>query len=942
MPSFARTVNRLLCCSLIAAATMLMGSSRAWGQAVPQLLPYTVSILAGGGAATTVGGNCPTVTPAGVTLIATDTLGDGCLAQDAVLKIPRYVTEDKNGNIFFSDYGNNRIRRIDATTGIITVVAGGGTGTFTSGVSLGTDVTLPGPMGLAFQPVTGDLYFGEGGSGGSDVRKITATGGLITGTGVMTRVVGNGSYGYKVSDAAGTAPVLAAAGLLDAPDSVAFDANGTLYIGEYYKNAILAVNFGSSPITVTGVTIPAGAIGKIAGNLNTDPSTVVDCANGTSGTFGCAYGTFVSGHQAKLSQLDSPYDVAVDASGNVYFANEYINAVGKIAAATNVLTLYAGLNVSNTTKPPAKRGVAGTFAIGSDYGLSVDGNSNLYISDALNGFVWRVDATTQNMYVVAGGGSGNICATGDATGNGCPATQATFASTGSTYATNASPGIAGIFADTASNLIAAETTSNLLRKISSGTQFGTINGSKPVQTLEVHFDVGDTFSSSVSAATLTTGASNFTVGSFSTANCTKYSDGTTDCLLTLQANPTTPGAFTGTLQIVSNAGKTSTFPLSGYFINFVAPTKTYISSFTAGGCTVTATGSASPTTITAQVKGQVNGVATGNVQFFVDGTQVGTGALNAANRASYTYTFPVGSHSVYATYVGDANFSASTSAPSPISSTAPSFTISTNALPYTGPVASVTVVSGGSGYTSAPAVTITGGGGSSATATATVVNGAVTAIAVSGGSGYTTVPTVTITGGGGTGATATAVILPLSLCVVNGVVQSPCVNAGQAALYAFAITPVAYTGTINFSCSGLPSGAACVFYPGDPTLPSSTLAVTPCGGPYTESLSITTTQPQPVIYGIGAFGKGKWAVLGILPAMLLGMLLMFRRRNTPLKYSGVLTALAFMIAMASVVGCGKDFGDSAAGTPSGTYSVVVTGVTGSGVTQSQTVTLTVK
>ena len=77
-------------------------------------------------------------------------------------------------------------------------------------------------------------------------------------------------------------------------------------------------------------------------------------------------------------------------------------------------------------------------------------------------------------------------------------------------------------------------------------------------------------------------------------------------------------------------------------------------------------------------------------------------------------------------------------------------------------VNTVNIVSGGSGYTSAPLVTITGGGGRGALATATVTAGVVTAITLTSvGSGYTTVPTVTIsapTGAGGTTATATAAI----------------------------------------------------------------------------------------------------------------------------------------------------------------------------------------
>ncbi len=70
----------------------------------------------------------------------------------------------------------------------------------------------------------------------------------------------------------------------------------------------------------------------------------------------------------------------------------------------------------------------------------------------------------------------------------------------------------------------------------------------------------------------------------------------------------------------------------------------------------------------------------------------------------------------------------------------------------------IRVTNGGSGYTSAPTVTITGGGGSGATATATISGGQVTAVTVTNqGSGYTSLPSVTLNnaGTGGTGATVT-------------------------------------------------------------------------------------------------------------------------------------------------------------------------------------------
>lgn len=101
-------------------------------------------------------------------------------------------------------------------------------------------------------------------------------------------------------------------------------------------------------------------------------------------------------------------------------------------------------------------------------------------------------------------------------------------------------------------------------------------------------------------------------------------------------------------------------------------------------------------------------------------------------------------------------------------------------------VASITLGgTGGSGYTSAPAVTITGGAGTGATAEAVVdlVTGKVTAIVVtSPGLNYTTVPTVALSGGGGTGATGTAVLGTVANPVVASMLTVA--NSLRAVVYA--------------------------------------------------------------------------------------------------------------------------------------------------------------
>jgi hypothetical protein len=77
------------------------------------------------------------------------------------------------------------------------------------------------------------------------------------------------------------------------------------------------------------------------------------------------------------------------------------------------------------------------------------------------------------------------------------------------------------------------------------------------------------------------------------------------------------------------------------------------------------------------------------------------------------------------------------------------------------PVNSVSISSAGTGYTSAPSVSLTGGGGSGAAATATVTGGQVVAITMTNnGSGYTSAPTVGFSGGGGSGAAGVANVGP--------------------------------------------------------------------------------------------------------------------------------------------------------------------------------------
>src|SRR5690606_24813826 len=103
-------------------------------------------------------------------------------AINARLNKPTGIAFDAAGNLYFSDSNNNRVRRIEAGTGYISIYAGGGA-LNSDGIDA-TAATLSRPDSLAFA-ANGDLYIAE--RNGHRVRKVAAV------NGVITTVAGNGS-----------------------------------------------------------------------------------------------------------------------------------------------------------------------------------------------------------------------------------------------------------------------------------------------------------------------------------------------------------------------------------------------------------------------------------------------------------------------------------------------------------------------------------------------------------------------------------------------------------------------------------------------------------------------------------------------------------------------------------------------------------------------------
>jgi hypothetical protein len=101
--------------------------------------------------------------------------GDGGQAINATIGKAISMARDSAGNIFFADGNNNRIRRVDLSTGIITTVAGTGAAADSGDGGLAVHAGVSQPTGIAVDSV-GNLYFS---SSWSRVRKLTATTGII-------------------------------------------------------------------------------------------------------------------------------------------------------------------------------------------------------------------------------------------------------------------------------------------------------------------------------------------------------------------------------------------------------------------------------------------------------------------------------------------------------------------------------------------------------------------------------------------------------------------------------------------------------------------------------------------------------------------------------------------------------------------------------------------
>lgn len=279
--------------------------------------------------------------------------GDGELATNARLELPSGVAVDIFGNVFIADTNNRRIRRVDFSTGVITTVAGGGVAETSGDGFPATDVSLGCPTDVALSR-TGQWFIAD--ACGGRIRRVNVT------TGLISTVAGDGFRGFSGDGG------LAIDARLNVPQGMDVDATGNLFIADTDNQRIRRVD------SVTGI------ISTIAGT-------------GLRGFFG-------DGGPATNARLRSPWDVTVDNVGNLYIADRFNHRIRRVDTATGIITTVAGnggtfFNGDN---------IQATMAAFEPISVFVDGADNLLIADLVNGRIRRVDAISGIITTVAGNG----------------------------------------------------------------------------------------------------------------------------------------------------------------------------------------------------------------------------------------------------------------------------------------------------------------------------------------------------------------------------------------------------------------------------------------------------------------------------------------------------------------------------------------------------------
>ncbi len=289
--------------------------------------------------------------------------GDNGPASAASFNQPFTLACDNKGDILVADRQNNRIRLIDSN-GIVTTIAGNGSGGYSGDGGPATDAAIYNITGI-FADDFGNILIAD--KSNNRVRKVNPTGLISTVAG--TGLPGGSGDGGPATDAQ-----------LSNPRGVCTDRFGRIYIADQANNRIRMVD-------------TTGVISTIAGN-------------GTAGFAG-------DGGAATAAMLQNPFSVLADTAGNLYIAdvdNERIRMINS----NGIIVTVAGSAASSSEAD----GIPATDAtLYEPTSIALDAYGTLYIADAWNNRIRAVNKAGI-IYSIAGTGTSGF------SGDGGPALAA--------------------------------------------------------------------------------------------------------------------------------------------------------------------------------------------------------------------------------------------------------------------------------------------------------------------------------------------------------------------------------------------------------------------------------------------------------------------------------------------------------------------------------------
>ena len=338
------------------------------------------------------------------------------LGTNAQFYAPEGLAVDASGNIFVADTWNDTIREV-SPSGSVTTIAGS-PGNFGSTNATGTNALFYEPGGVAVDG-SDDVFVAD--AGNDAIREISAGGAVTTLAGSI------GNFGY--TNGTGTSA------LFNAPQGIAIDSSGNLYVADYLNNAIRKVtssgivttvagspgNFGSANGTGT-YALFWGPEGIVVCPTNNNLVYVADMGNSTIRQIFSGVQTVVSTYAGNASDGSAnatgtaarffwPMDVASDDHGNFYVADAQNNTIRKIAS-NGTVSLFAGF--PGVTGSANATGTNASFNVPE--AVAVDSSGNVYVADTGNSIIREI--TSAGVVSTLAGSPGNI---GSADGTGSSA-----------------------------------------------------------------------------------------------------------------------------------------------------------------------------------------------------------------------------------------------------------------------------------------------------------------------------------------------------------------------------------------------------------------------------------------------------------------------------------------------------------------------------------------